>query len=122
MKGLVVILLIAGVLVQQFSKTIIVADYIVHRDYIAANLCENRNNPGMHCNGKCHLHKELANDDKRQGSDNKSVNPNDDMTVWEFSRTSTYYNGSRDAVILLCADADREYVVQRNGLLRPPCA
>jgi hypothetical protein len=37
-----------------------VMQYIINYDYIVAELCENKAKPGMHCNGKCHLKKELA--------------------------------------------------------------
>lgn len=45
-----------------------VIDYIVNYDYIAKELCENKAKPMLHCNGKCHLKKELA----RAANDNKS--------------------------------------------------
>lgn len=35
-------------------------EYAVNYDYIANVLCENKAKPEMHCNGKCHLMKELA--------------------------------------------------------------
>ncbi|MFD2942397.1 hypothetical protein [Flavobacterium notoginsengisoli] len=35
-------------------------DYMVNYHYIATELCENKNAPELHCNGKCHLKKELA--------------------------------------------------------------
>jgi hypothetical protein len=35
-------------------------EYIINYDYIVAELCENKARPAMHCNGKCHLKKELA--------------------------------------------------------------
>mgnify|MGYP003577714119 CR=1 FL=1 len=35
-------------------------DYVVNYHYIATELCENKNAPELHCNGKCHLKKELA--------------------------------------------------------------
>lgn len=37
-----------------------VADYIINYDYITKVLCVNKAKPTMHCNGKCHLMKELA--------------------------------------------------------------
>ena len=37
-----------------------VFSYIMNYDYIVAELCENKAKPEMHCNGKCHLMKELA--------------------------------------------------------------
>ncbi|PWJ57659.1 hypothetical protein CLV98_106131 [Dyadobacter jejuensis] len=34
-------------------------DYEIRRDYIVANLCENRNRPELNCNGKCYLAKKI---------------------------------------------------------------
>ncbi len=34
-------------------------DYAVHKDYISEILCINKNQPKLHCNGKCHLKKQL---------------------------------------------------------------
>ena len=37
-----------------------VLEYLVNYDYIATELCINKDKPEMHCNGKCHLAKEIA--------------------------------------------------------------
>lgn len=37
-----------------------VLEYIINYNYIATVLCENKAKPKLHCNGKCHLMKELA--------------------------------------------------------------
>ena len=34
-------------------------DYFMHKKYIETHLCINRNNPEMHCHGKCYLKKEI---------------------------------------------------------------
>jgi len=34
--------------------------YELNKDYIAANFCENKDKPELHCYGKCHLDKQLA--------------------------------------------------------------
>jgi hypothetical protein len=36
-----------------------VADYLLHEEYIAKTFCENKDKPMLHCNGKCHLMKQL---------------------------------------------------------------
>jgi hypothetical protein len=36
-----------------------VIDYLIHKDYIAKNLCVNRNKPKSCCKGKCYLVKQL---------------------------------------------------------------
>lgn len=37
-----------------------IAEYIINYDYIATNLCENKNRPQLQCDGKCYLTKMLA--------------------------------------------------------------
>lgn len=51
-------------------------DYWVNYEYIAKELCENKAKPEMHCDGKCHLKKELAKaseDEKPLSSEKKST-------------------------------------------------
>jgi|TARA_R110000744_G_scaffold310700_1_gene418374 hypothetical protein len=43
------------------------AEYAVNYDYIVENLCENRDTPSLHCDGKCYLAKQLAKES--EGSD-----------------------------------------------------
>ena len=56
MKKIVFIILIALIL----KPILPVVDYIVNYEYISKVLCVNKAKPIMHCNGKCHLMKELA--------------------------------------------------------------
>jgi hypothetical protein len=65
LKQVVAILLLAGLLSQMFSKALIVAEFELNRDYIAKNLCVNRNKPKMHCNGRCHLMKKMKQEDSK---------------------------------------------------------
>lgn len=44
---------------QLVLKLGVVAWYQVNKDYIAKNLCENRNKPELNCCGKCYLRKQL---------------------------------------------------------------
>ena len=43
-----------------FRPLVPLVEYAVNYDYISGVLCVNKNNPGLHCNGKCYLSKELA--------------------------------------------------------------
>lgn len=44
-----------------FLKPVLpVIEYVVNYDYISKVLCVNKDKPTLHCNGKCHLMKELA--------------------------------------------------------------
>ena len=52
-------------LVQPYLPLI---NYSVNKDYIAKVLCVNKDKPRMHCNGKCHLKKQLDKEEKRGNS------------------------------------------------------
>lgn len=56
---------------QVCSKQIIFIDYLLNKQYIATVLCENKSVPQKHCNGKCHLKKELERDSRQQGGDSQ---------------------------------------------------
>ncbi|KAA2242553.1 hypothetical protein F0L74_08435 [Chitinophaga agrisoli] len=65
MKQVAAILLLIGVLGQTFSKALIIAEYELNKEYIAKNLCVNRSRPKMHCNGRCHMMKQLKQEEKK---------------------------------------------------------
>ncbi len=57
-----------------FLKPILpVLEYIVNYDYIAKELCENKEKPELECNGKCHLKKELAKASDSEASKEKPI-------------------------------------------------
>lgn len=83
-KKIAVILILALFLKPFFP----VIDYAVNYEYISKVLCENKEKPAMHCNGKCHLMKELAKaseTEKPISSDKKApVNTLNDLFVEEL--------------------------------------
>ena len=66
MKSFVLHIIVALILFQSMSKTVIVVDFLINQAEIARELCENRDKPQMECNGKCHLKKELEKEEKRE--------------------------------------------------------
>lgn len=50
-----------------FNKAIVLLDYNINKNFIAANLCENRNKPACCCKGKCFLKKQMQKDEGRNG-------------------------------------------------------
>lgn len=65
LKQCSVILLLLAFMATSFSRAVIVIDFYANQDYIARNLCENRDKPVMHCGGTCHLRKRLAHEDNQ---------------------------------------------------------
>ena len=53
-----------------------VLEYVVNYDYIVKELCVNKAKPELHCNGKCHLAKELA-----KASDTDATNSSEKKVV-----------------------------------------
>lgn len=64
-------LLLGAFLLHSTSRMIVYFNYWANQEFIAQNLCENRDEPVMECNGKCHLKKELDKDDDRKQQDQK---------------------------------------------------
>ena len=44
------------------------AGFELNKNYIATKLCENRNRPWMHCNGKCYLMKKIRQAEEKQNN------------------------------------------------------
>ena len=53
-------------LVKVWVIPLLYLDFEIRRDYIVANLCENRNRPMLNCNGKCYLAKKLKEQQQKQ--------------------------------------------------------
>lgn len=43
-----------------------VVEYAINYDYIVNSLCENRERPESHCNGKCYLAKQLGEESQKE--------------------------------------------------------
>jgi hypothetical protein len=66
MKFISTILLLAAMVAQMSSRFVVLLDFELNKDYIAKNLCENRDKPKSCCKGKCYLKKQLAKTDKEE--------------------------------------------------------
>ena len=108
MKKIVAILALIGILLQTFSQVVIVAEYYANKDYIAKNLCENRNKPKMHCDGKCCLKKKLAKEGKEQ-----APSPNNQKSE---QAVTLFYNDTRFEIIPCAAISVTSHFFDRNDL------
>ena len=60
LRYLLVYLLILTVLIQPLWQLGILISFQINQDYIAENLCENKDKPKLQCNGHCQLFKQLG--------------------------------------------------------------
>jgi len=59
LRSFTAIFLLLALTSSQFSRLFVYAGFELNQNYIASTLCENRNKPELHCNGKCYLMKKL---------------------------------------------------------------
>lgn len=71
---------------MSFSHAVILLDFYARQDFIAKNLCENRNKPMSHCCGRCQLRKRLAQENNRENStpERRSENGTEVMAFQQF--------------------------------------
>ncbi len=62
----IAISLLFALIGSNFSRFFIYAGFEVNQKYISEKLCENRDRPWMHCNGKCFLMKKLKQAEEKE--------------------------------------------------------
>jgi hypothetical protein len=68
--------IISGILLSVLAAYLVlpvipIVDYIINKEYIAKNLCVNRDKPKSCCKGKCHLVKQLKKTSTNTENENK---------------------------------------------------
>ncbi|MEJ2881442.1 hypothetical protein [Pedobacter sp. GR22-6] len=58
--------LLCSLIFSNFSRLYIYTAFELNQDYIAKNLCENRDKPEKHCNGKCYLSKKIKQAEEKE--------------------------------------------------------
>ena len=66
--------------------------YAINYEYVSTVLCENKAKPEMHCNGKCHLKKELKKATEQDNKEKKSIPSSSDDNVIENTPATVIYN------------------------------
>lgn len=61
--------------IQSFYQGLIYTYYVLNKDYIIAQLCENKTKPALQCDGKCHLRKVLQVSKERKSDESKPFLP-----------------------------------------------
>ncbi len=93
-------ILLSGILLQTCSKQLIYTGYLLNQEMIASVFCINKNAPEKHCEGKCHLKKQLDHDTRQQEGDQKVKSMNEifylfteplELTMQSIQVTSRFY-------------------------------
>jgi len=87
---------ISGILLVVMAAYLIlpalpVIDYLINKDYIAKNLCINKDKPKSCCKGKCHMVKQLQKANPKSENDSKNTSNRVQLKeLNEFIVSSTY--------------------------------
>ncbi len=100
---IVAIFLILAILTESVSRSIIVIDFELNRDYFAKELCVKKDIPDNCCKGSCALKKELKREDEREKSPSSGISAKSeivyflqDQYCFHFYRNSTTVSASVD--------------------------
>jgi hypothetical protein len=115
-----VISVFLGLLLQNFSQAVIMMKYKINQAYIASVLCENRDKPDMHCNGKCYLRKTLQQNEQQQqngttGKEKYDVSYIDALQAFDFTPIAPSY-------LLIVYYQDPELHTPLFSIFHPPQA
>jgi hypothetical protein len=103
-KQWISLILLSLMLIKACVIPLLYLDFEIRRDYIVANLCENRNKPQLKCNGKCYLAKRLAAAQKQEQKQaendyvSKLLLQPMDLRVVEFSIPAVSFRKSKSVV------------------------
>jgi len=93
MRQLVIISFISLYMVALLQPYMPFINYQLNKEYISKVLCENRNKPQMHCNGKCHLNKQLKKSAAESEKNNSTARSNvpDYITLQTNNNSGLHY-------------------------------
>lgn len=92
MKTLSILLLLTSIFVATFSEGLMVASFNLNQNFIAKNLCINRNNPNSKCEGHCYLTKQLNKQEKSSSTNTSAKNKIQIQLFFGAKRKTTNYS------------------------------
>jgi len=123
MRSLLAYILLFSILLPTVSPWGTIAYFRLNRDYIAKVLCENRQRPGLKCNGKCYLAKKLK--QQEDNKDKETTSRVQNLPVLQlFTEEVCFYRFAADTFVILKSPSFfykvSVYFSPKSRLLRPP--
>lgn len=119
MKNTVAIFILIGFFIQTFSGLVIFTDYLLNMESITNRFCENKSKPKLKCNGKCHLTKQLKEQEKKENQTNSNKKWVDVSLFYENAEIII----SNLIVSCCCSNSvylDRKTTIVNNSIFHPP--
>ena len=122
LKKALSIILAVLIIAQMMVNVGIGVYYHLNKEYIVNQLCVNKNNPILHCDGHCYLSKQLKKAEQGEKQSTQTFKEKDEMFSNEHNGASVSYFPSYSIIgfvqyssFQLCAD-------NYNSLIKPPAA
>lgn len=122
MRWMFVILALTGVLLQSTGKLAILIRFRMNQEFIAKNLCVQKNVENNCCKGKCHLTKELKETDKKEQGAGPSVLKDKSESNWFFQPLASFdFQRSYLQLNNTSPYLETALVSYSGSVFRPPC-
>ncbi len=93
MKRITAMLLLIALLTANYSYFFVYAGFELNKKYIATTLCENRDKPQLHCEGKCYFMKKIKQAVEKEKSAERQAQKNLFQEVFYATEsTQVFYN------------------------------
>ena len=122
LKKIVCIFVLVAILCQTFLNVGIGIYYHLNKTYITHQLCENRSNPKLHCNGHCYLSKQLKKAEEKENKSTQSVKEKEEIISNNVSEFRITYLPSFNVTELRPANSVFFSSENEIPLLKPPTA
>lgn len=111
-------------MVQTYSRFAVMIGFAVNRNYIAANLCENRTKPRSCCKGSCVLKKELQKSDAEQNNP-RNAQQNEKFELVHFTPVSRFQISTIEVKITNQYHQPPVAIIRSaclGSVFKPPCS
>ncbi|GAB2976027.1 hypothetical protein GCM10027049_08440 [Mucilaginibacter puniceus] len=118
-KRITSIVLLIALITANYSYFFVYAGFELNKKYIAATLCENRDKPQLHCNGKCYFMKKINQANEKEKSAERQAQKNLFQEVFYATvTTNVFYNQFIQLVITPYQYSDQS--VFPGSIYQPP--
>ena len=122
LKKALSILLAVLIISQMMVNVGIGVYYHLNKEYITNQLCINKNNPALHCNGHCYLAKQLKKAEEGEKQSSQSFKEKDEIFSNEMHDVSVAYYPSYRIICFVSYTSSQPCADNYNSLIKPPAA
>lgn len=87
-KKITSVVLLMAFLLQVVGKMVIYVNYQINKKNITKTYCINKSKPQLHCDGKCHLKKQLKEQEKKENAPSNDVKEKYETQLFSENQSS----------------------------------